>query len=395
MVRRVSALPALAALLMLAAVSVSGQTSDAPATTDIEARAEQGQAEAQFALGQRHHTGDGVMQDYAEAAHWFELAAAQGHPDAANLLARYRFEGLGVEQDRAEALRLFEAAAETGDPDHVFDLARALEASGADMERVATLYQQAADAGNADAAVSLGVLYQEGIGVEQNFARARELYEQPADQGNARALNNLGLLYVRGDGVPQDYARAAEYFSAAVDLGLSTAMTNLGVLYENGFGVELDEERARALYRAGGRKEDVGSGDNAGLIYDSRLKPLDSTDEALQALKQSAEAGDPVALFQLGWVLLQQPDAPFQAQFQAAALFRVSAEAGYGPAMANLGSLYFQGRGVPQDFVLGHMWILRAGHAGTPDTPALAEGYLDKMTPGQITEAQSLAKSGP
>jgi TPR repeat protein len=208
-------------------------------------------------------------------------------------------------------------------------------------------------------------------------------------------LNNLGLLYVRGTGVPQDYARAAEYFTAAVELGLPTAMTNLGVLYENGYGVELDEERAKALYRAGGRQIEPDAEQQSALIYDARLKPLDLSEQVLKDVQSRASGGDPVAMFQLGWVLLQSPDAPFQNQFQAAALFRAAAEAGYAPAMANLGSLYFQGKGVPQDFVLAQMWILRAAAGGVEQAKNMSDGYIKLMTAAQINEAQARAKVIP
>lgn len=391
--------PVLHAILALAIVCSGGpvwaQTLNEIPLAELEVAAEAGQADAQFALGMRYHTGEGASEDYAAAGRWFALAAAQGHPGASNQLARYRFEGLGGDKDVEEALRLFESAAASGDPQHVYDLARALEVVGDDMSRVAQLYQQATDAGLDDAAVSLGVLYQEGRGVEQDYLRALELYEGPAAQGNGRALNNLGLLYVRGTGVPQDYARAAEYFTAAVELGLPTAMTNLGVLYENGYGVELDEERAKALYRAGGRQTDPDAERQSALIYDARLKPLDLSEQVLKDVQSRASGGDPVAMFQLGWVLLQSPDAPFQNQFQAAALFRGAAEAGYAPAMANLGSLYFQGKGVPQDFVLAQMWILRAAAGGAEEAKNISDGYIKQMTAAQINEAQARAKVIP
>lgn len=380
---------------LMLSLPVWAQQPDGPPLAALEVKAEKGDPEAQFALGQRQHDGVDTPQDFAEAARWYALAAAQGHAGAQNQLARYKFEGFGGPQDIAEALRLFEAAASSGEAQYVFDLAKVLEQNPDTIQRAASLYTQAAEAGNLDAAVSLGVLYQEGRGVAQDYTRARALYEEPAAQGNARALNNLGLFYVRGTGVPQDYARAAEYFSAAAELGLPTAMTNLGVLYENGFGVPLDEARAKELYRAGGRQQTPEAAIEPTLIYDDRLQPLDMTQDALEALQSRAQVADPVALFQLGWVLLQSPDAPFQNQFQAAALFTAAAETGYGPAMANLGTLYFEGKGVPQDYVLGQMWLLRASAAGVAEARGLSGRFMQKMTAGQINQAQLLAKAIP
>ena len=49
---------------------------------DLRARADQGDAEAQFALGAVYATGRGVPQDAREAVRWFRLAAEQGHAAA-------------------------------------------------------------------------------------------------------------------------------------------------------------------------------------------------------------------------------------------------------------------------------------------------------------------------
>ena len=44
--------------------------------------AEQGDAKAQYNLGQMYYEGQGVPQDHKEAVKWYRLAAEQGDPDA-------------------------------------------------------------------------------------------------------------------------------------------------------------------------------------------------------------------------------------------------------------------------------------------------------------------------
>ena len=96
---------------------------------------------------------------------------------------------------------------------------------------------------------SLGVLYDNGHGVAQDYARAREVVREGRRQGrNATATQYLGVLYENGNGVPQDYARAREWYEKAADKGDTTAMTNLGVLYDNGHGVAQDYVKAREWY---------------------------------------------------------------------------------------------------------------------------------------------------
>jgi len=50
--------------------------------------AEQGVAEAQYSLGQNYATGEGVARDDAEAYAWFSLATAQGNRQAINARGR-------------------------------------------------------------------------------------------------------------------------------------------------------------------------------------------------------------------------------------------------------------------------------------------------------------------
>lgn len=345
-------------------------------------------AAQQFDLAMRHHNGTGVLQDYATAAMHLQTAAEHGFAPAQNMLGRYYFEGLGVPQNRAEAMRWFEAAADSGDPVHLFDLAQMLEADPATATRAAQMYGRAAAAGLADASVSLGVLYQEGRGVPQDYARAHALYEGPAADGHARALNNLGLLYVRANGVTQDYARAATLFAAAAEQGLPQAMTNLGVLYENGFGVPLDEARAAELYRAAGQ----GAPAPPDYVYDPRLAALPGGTDT-DALRAAAMAGDPVAQFQWSWLILSAPESAVADRMDAAHMLRRTAAQGHGPSMLNLGLLHMRGIGVSQDYVLGHMWMLLAQARDVSGATAAIDATRAKLTASQINEAQQRAKA--
>jgi len=58
------------------------------AAEKLRAAAEQGNADAQFNLGNSYFTGQGVTRDYAKAAEWFGKAAEQGHTEAKDLLVK-------------------------------------------------------------------------------------------------------------------------------------------------------------------------------------------------------------------------------------------------------------------------------------------------------------------
>src|SRR5438477_7964199 len=57
--------------------------------------AKQGDANAQYSLGNMYRTGQGVRQDYAESVRWFREAAGQGDAKAQNGLAYMYATGKG------------------------------------------------------------------------------------------------------------------------------------------------------------------------------------------------------------------------------------------------------------------------------------------------------------
>jgi len=79
--------------------------------------------------------------------------------------------------------------------------------------------------GDAGAMFSLGVAYQLGNGVSQDYQQAMTWYRQAADAGNAVASKNVGVMYENGYGVPQDYQQAMWWYSKAADGGNVDGMT--------------------------------------------------------------------------------------------------------------------------------------------------------------------------
>ena len=73
--------------------------------------AERGDPKAQTALGLAYYHGQGVPQDWGEAAVWYRRAAEQGYPYAQGLLGYLYFLGQGVHQDYIEAYQWLNLAA--------------------------------------------------------------------------------------------------------------------------------------------------------------------------------------------------------------------------------------------------------------------------------------------
>ena len=100
--------------------------------------------------------------------------------------------------------------------------------------------RHAAEQGDADAQLNLGVAYATGEGVPQDDAEAVRWFHLAAEQGIDRAQFGLGLMYATGRGVPQDDAEAVRWYRLAAEQGNASAQYNLGLMYGNGEGVPQD-----------------------------------------------------------------------------------------------------------------------------------------------------------
>jgi uncharacterized protein len=132
--------------------------------------------------------------------------------------------------------------------------------------------------------------------------------------------------------------------------------------------------------------------------------PIPKTDEeALAYFEREAERGDPVSQYLLGFWYLKGDGLP-QNYGEAMRWFRKAADQGDHWSQFSIGELYLKGNGVPQDYVQAHMWFNLAAassslkpswwpsHAVHEDAVRERDLVASKMTPGQIAEAQKLAR---
>lgn len=105
-----------------------------------------------------------------------------------------------------------------------------------------------AERGDAEAQCLLGILYEDGNGVRQDYRKAKEWYKKAAEQGHAKAQYFLGGLYYFARGVQQDYHKAKEWYEKAAEQENAGAQFALGVLYENGHGVRQEYATAKEWY---------------------------------------------------------------------------------------------------------------------------------------------------
>jgi uncharacterized protein len=83
---------------------------------------------------------------------------------------------------------------------------------------------------------------------KDDFATALRIFRQLTEQGDRYAPDAIGLMYEQGRGVPQDYEQAFAWHLKAADQGNAQAQVGVGGMYEQGRGVSQDYVRAHMWY---------------------------------------------------------------------------------------------------------------------------------------------------
>lgn len=170
-----------------------------------------------------------------------------------------------------------------------------------------------AKAGDVEAMFRLAGCLYAGRGAAQSYALARDWYEAAAEGGHAKAKYELGLMIVSGLGLKNgstvteaDLTCAAELFKEAADADVNEAKFELGAMYALGRGVKKNYVKAMKLLR--------------------ESRTYESTALLAEAPK---------------WWEAPAKQGIAEAQFQ-------------------YGLCYMNGYGLPQDYVTGRYWLLKA-----------------------------------
>ena len=189
--------------------------------------AKAGNVTAQTRLADCYFDGVGVAQNYSKAVKWYTKAARQGDAYAKTFLAICYQNGNGVEADMETALELYEEAARAGDALAQFNLSdyylKDEDASDDEFFTGLKWLKGSAAQNFPPAQTALGMLYIQGMGVEQNFGKGFELLNAAVAQDDVNALAFLGGLYYKGIGVRQDTKKGLQFLRQAAERGSEEA----------------------------------------------------------------------------------------------------------------------------------------------------------------------------
>ena len=223
------------------------------------------------------------------------------------------------------------------------------------------------ETGNAHAASYLGFVYQEGIGVTQDFEVAEKYYLQSfhlassaevslwlstryyyaisgsetpnnklllewlqsiADQGSPDGCYNLGLLYLEGRLVEKNASKAIHYFQCAVKQNHVPAKLVLAYCIFTGDGVEISEVQSRKLCK-------------------QVIQPAEN--DVVWTIMNSCG--------RFGWGFKQDAQKKFR-------WYQIAANQGHAEAINVVGEMYRNGEGVDQDCSKAFNHFQKASNAG-------------------------------
>lgn len=169
-------------------------------------------------------------------------------------------------------------------------------------------WNKAWELGGARGYHNLGLLYYgvpvpgadgRGVGVvKQDYAKAFQYFKAAADKGDTKAIRYVGICYEHGQGVKQDYAEAAKYY-AKLDEGYFLA----GLLLE-GKGVQQDVPGAINMYEENaaaerGGSSDLDSAEALGRIYEEGRFVKADQNKAVEYYAKAVEFGSKTAKVKL------------------------------------------------------------------------------------------------
>jgi enhanced entry protein EnhC len=223
-----------------------------------------------------------------------------------------------------------------------------------------------AEAGNKDAALLLGLMYDRGIIVPKNKSTALRWYKQSGD--NPVSAFILGTYTAGGLGLSKNFVEAEQLLQKAVDRDFSYANLNMAVLKKQQ-NVEFLPNLSEALEEGNSI---------AGLLladyYLSKSKDKQQLKEAHKIYKQFSEKGDLEAQLKLAYLYEYGIGGAIDYK-QAAKWYKKSAKQGESQAQYLLARLYQLGKITKKpDYEKAKKWYKRAQKKYSP--AAVALGFI-------------------
>ncbi|HKY94479.1 MAG TPA: tetratricopeptide repeat protein [Kiloniellales bacterium] len=152
--------------------------------------------------------------------------------------------------------------------------------------------QRLAEQGDAEAWYRIGVIKEQGIGMQADPRGAVRAFTKAAELGHAKAQFRLAQLLAAGIGGVLDLGGARYWYGEAAKQGIAAAAYNAGLFAETGIGGPVDMAAAEAFYRGASAGGIAAAAERLGLLHlDGRLGGAPDPVTALAWLMKAAALG--------------------------------------------------------------------------------------------------------
>lgn len=357
----------------------------------LEAKAQDGDPQAQTLLALAYHAGVLLKNDEREALRLLRLAAEKNYVPAEESLGIYYAAGIGMEKpDSQAALKWYTAAAQKGSLDAATNIGSMFAVGDGvpkDMTTAIRWFRQAADAGSGAAAYNLALIYQRGDGVPRDEQQGLSWLNKAADHDFILALRDAGIraAYPRGGSSP-NVEIAIGRFKRGAELGDAVCQAILGDLYSSGELVQPDYQQAANYYKLAADQGQRDGEFGLAVRYISGQGMEKDPAQALRWFKAAADQGHADAQYDLGTMYElgegTETDLPLAVHY-----YQRAAQQGVVKAQYRLGVLLSKGEGIEKDRVAAYKWFLLSQDTIKSSATELNE-LRRLMSPAEITEAE-------
>jgi rhomboid protease GluP len=225
-----------------------------------------GDTQATIIIAELHIVGDGVPQNSMTSIEMLKTLSNSGDGDASTLLGElssddkvrnYVFESqLGgtshvpadlaaaIPQDTTQALRYWERASQQGSCQSWIDMSSVYDRGvdvGADLRKGADDIERAVhcDPANSFYLWKYAMRFYDARGRDRDCQTAKKLFQESLDHGYADAAVSLGYIYDKGCApIERDDHRALQVYLLGAKLGVPLCENNVGAMIKHGRGVD-------------------------------------------------------------------------------------------------------------------------------------------------------------
>ena len=303
--------------------------------------AQMGESEAATHLGDLYFYGYGVDTDYEQSYYWFSKAAQSNNAYAQYSIAFMYIKGLFVEKDDTQVIKWMKLAAENGYTEAQKNMGEYYYYGSfgcrRDMKEAIKWYEMGAKSNEPTCVFTLGLIYEEGDGVQKNILKAADWYQKGAQAGIPSCLYNLGKLIINkeisgeeekgfnliqqaaesGYSFAQNYmgrayrfgwyvnanpVRATNWFTKAAEQNMPDAMCNLGDMYSYEDGLTIDYEKAFYWYEKAAETKHSRALTELGDMYYAGKGVRQDYQKAMEYYQKACDEGYPYAFYSLGFM---------------------------------------------------------------------------------------------